>query len=60
MLFFSLKTYALRRKFAKKFVLPPYDLSNASVRAKLFTPPPTPPQKKKSDSKQLLSMKTQS
>ena len=58
MLFFSLKTYALRRKFAKKFVLPPYDLSNASVRAKLFTPPPPP--KKKSDSKQLLSMKTQS
>ena len=56
MLFFSLKTYALRRKFTKKFVLPPYDLSNASVRAKLFTPPP----KKKSDSKQLLSMKTQS
>ena len=57
MLFFSLKTYALRRKFAKKFVLPPYDLSNASVRAKLFT---TPPPQKKSDSKQLLSMKTQS
>ena len=57
MLFFSLKTYALRRKFAKKFVLPPYDLSNASVRAKLFTPPP---KKKTSDSKQLLSMKTQS
>ena len=57
MLFFSLKTYALRRKFAKKFVLPPYDLSNASVRAKLFNPPP---QKKTSDSKQLLSMKTQS
>lgn len=46
--FFSLKAYALRYKFSKKCVLPPYDLSNASLRAKL------------SYSKQLLSMKTQS